>query len=61
MKSNSPEKRGFAVFFGPELDQHQLVAVIGEVLQRFFAARFVEKIRDHDDQARAADIRSGTA
>ncbi len=44
-----PRRR--AVFLGPDLQQHQLVAEIGEILQGALAAVVVEKIGNHDHQA----------
>src|ERR1019366_5297569 len=39
-----------AVFIRPQLQKHELVAVIGEILQRSLAALVIQEIRDDDDQ-----------
>src|SRR5476649_1130902 len=38
------------VLIRPDLKQHELVAEIGQILQRSLAAVVVQKIRNHDDQ-----------
>src|ERR1017187_7335087 len=43
--------RGNAVFIRPDLQQHQFMPVIGQILQRFFAAPVVQEIGDDDDQS----------
>src|ERR1039458_2788927 len=40
-----------AIFVGPNLEEHELVAVVGQILEGAFAAGVVEEIGDHDDQA----------
>src|ERR1039458_4598373 len=40
-----------AIFVGPDLEEHELVAVVGQILEGAFAAGVVQEIGDHDDQA----------
>src|SRR5262249_60931109 len=40
------------VLIRPDLQQHQLVSEIRQVLESFLAAFIVEKIRNHNEQAR---------
>ena len=51
----------FAIFGRPDVDQHQLVAKIGDVLQRLLGSCLIEEVGDDDDQSALRIVRWRTA
>ena len=47
-----------AIFVRPDVQQDQLMAEVGQILERLFAILIIQEIRDHQQQAPAADSRA---